>query len=404
MPTPPRFNALTLPAFRSYQLARIFIVLGLQIQAVAVGWQVYSLTGDAMDLGWVGLAQFLPTMVLWPVIGAAADRLDRRNLLAWCWGAIALATLGLAWFDHAGSKDLSWLLLCSFAIGLARAFSSPASQSILPELVPPGYYPNALTWSSTVFQVGSIGGPALGGAVFAVLGTAWKVHVLAAALSAAGGVAILALPRTGPATNAGNRGSVFDGIRFVFSRPEMLASLSLDLVAVMFGGVVALLPIFAKDVLHGGPEALGWLRAAPAAGAAIMAVAIGRHPIQRGAGKLLVGSVVLFGAATVVFGLSTNLWLSLAMLFVAGGADEVSVVIRQCIVQLQTPNEMRGRVSAVNWLFVSVSNELGQFESGLAAAWIGVVPAAVAGGVVAAASAVAAAVLVPTLWKFDKLE
>ena len=400
----PRYDALTLPAFRSYQIARIFIVLGLQIQSVAVGWQVYELTGNAMDLGWVGLAQFLPTLVLWPLIGAAADRFERRTLLSLCWLGVSAATLGLASFDASGSTQLGWLLSCNLAIGLARAFSSPASQSILAELVPPAYFPNALTWSSGVFQVGSIGGPAIGGAIFVALGAAWKVHLVAAALSACGGLTILQVPATGPATHAKNRGSVFDGMRFVVARPVMLASLSLDLVAILFGGVVALLPIFAKDVFHGDADTLGWLRAAPALGAAAMAVWLGRNPIQRAAGKLLLGSVVLFGVVTVIFGLSTNLILSIAMLVVAGAADEVSVVVRQCIVQMQTPNEMRGRVSAVNWLFVSVSNELGQFESGLAAAWVGVVPAAVGGGVVAGLSAVVAALWVPSLWKFDKLE
>lgn len=404
MSGPVLYNALELPAFRSFQLARILMVFAQQILGVAVGWQVYSLTGEAIDLGWVGLAQFLPTFLLWPLIGSAIDRFERRNLLAWCWFLITLATLGLAWFDYTGSRALGVLLALNVLIGLARAFSAPTSQSILPELVPPAYFPNALTWSSTVFQLGAIGGPALGGAVFAVLGDAWKVHLVAAACGVAGSLAILALPRAGPATTAANRGSPLDGLRFVLSRPDMLAAIGLDLVAVMFGGVVALLPIYAKDVLHGGPEALGLLRGAPAAGAAISALWIGRHPIQRRAGALMLWAVVVFGLGTVVFALSTELWLSLLALAVAGAADEVSVVVRHCIVQLRTPNEMRGRVSTINWLFVSVSNELGQFESGVAAAAFGVVPAAVLGGVVAVVSAGVAAVVAPSLRRVDRLE
>ena len=398
-----RYDALTLPVFRAYQAARILTVFALQIQGVAVGWQVYSLTGNAMDLGWVGLAQFLPTLVFWPLIGMAVDRFDRRDLLVACWIAIGFATLGLAAFDYSGSHAMPALLACNFAIGLARAFSSPASQSILPELVPGEYYPNALTWSSTVFQLGAIGGPALGGAIFAVLGAAWKVHLVASVCAVAGAIAILRVPRPGPATTAGNRGNVFDGLKFVVSRPEMLAALSIDLVAVLFGGVVALLPIYAHDRLGGGPDTLGWLRAAPAAGAAVCAVWMSRFPVTRRAGAKMLSAVVLFGVATIAFAVSTSLGLSLVALFVAGAADEVSVVIRQCIVQMQTPNEMRGRVSTVNWLFVSVSNELGQFESGLAAAWLGLVPAAIAGGVVAVITAGIAAAAVPKLRNFDRL-
>lgn len=400
---PARYDALTLPVFRSYQAARIFTVFALQIQGVAVGWQVYVLTGKALDLGWVGLAQFLPTLVFWPIIGMAVDRFDRRDLLVACWLAVAVATGGLAWFDHSGSHAMGVLLACNFAIGLARAFSSPASQSILPELVPPEYYPNALTWSSTVFQLGAIGGPALGGAIFAALGAAWKVHLVATACAVAGAVAILRVPRPGPATNAANRGSVFAGLRFVVSRPEMLAALSIDLVAVLFGGVVALLPIYAHDKLGGGPDVLGWLRAAPALGAAVCAIGMSRFPVTRRAGAKMLTAVVIFGLATIAFAVSTNLAFSLVALFVAGAADEVSVVIRQCIVQMQTPNEMRGRVSTVNWLFVSVSNELGQFESGVAAAALGLVPAAVAGGVVAVVTAAIAAIAVPKLRDFDRL-
>ncbi len=380
------------------------MVLAQQILGVALGWQVYALTGRALDLGWVGLAQFLPTFLLWPLIGAAIDRWERRDLLVGCWLLIVVATLGLGAFDYVGSDRLEVLLALSGLIGLARAFSAPTSQSMLPELVPSAYFPNALTWSSTVFQLGAIAGPAVGGAVFALLGAAWKVHVLGAAFGVAGSAAALALPRTGPATTASNRGGALDGLRFVVSRPDMLAAIGLDLVAVLFGGALALLPIYAKDILHGGPEALGLLRAAPAAGAAVSALWLGRHPIQRSAGRRMLVSVAVFGAATVVFGLSTSLWLSMLALAISGAADEVSVVIRHCIVQMRTPNEMRGRVSTVNWLFVSVSNELGQFESGVAAAAFGVVPAAVGGGVIAALSAAAAWVWAPTLREVDRLE
>ncbi len=400
----PRYDALTLPAFRSYQYARILMVLAQQILGVAVSWQVYALTGSAFDLGLVGLAQFAPTFFLWPLIGSIVDRVERRDLLVVCWAAIGLATLGLAWFDWSGSRRLSLLLACNFAIGLARAFSAPTSQSILAVIAPGPWFANAVTWSSAVFQFGSIAGPAVGGLIFAALGAAWKVHVVAAVCAALSCVAVLAVPRAGPATTALNRGSALDGMRFVVARPEMFAALALDLVAVLFGGVIALLPIYASDILGGGPDALGWLRAAPAAGAAAGALWLGRFPIRRKAGWLMLGSVVIFGVATSVFALSTNLALSLVALAIGGAADEFSVVVRHCIVQLNTPNEMRGRVSTVNWLFVSVSNELGQFQSGLAAAWLGVVPAAFLGGVVAVVSAGVAAVWAPKLRQIDRLE
>lgn len=390
--------------FRRYQVARALTVLALQVQGVAVGWQVYSLTGRALDLGLVGLAQFLPTMVLWPLVGVVVDRFERRNVLAWCWAAIGLGAGALALFDYAGSRNLPLLYTVLFAGGFARAFSSPTAQAMLPTIVPARTFPNAVTWSSSVFQVGSIAGPALGGLMLAALGDTWKVLASAAAMALVGAVGVLTIPAPGVPTRADNRGNPLDGLRFVMSRPIMLAAISLDLVAVLFGGVVALLPIYAAEVLGGGPDLLGWLRAAPALGATVTALWLGRFPVERRAGPKMLWSVVVFGVATVIFGVSTAPWLSLLALVVLGAADEVSVVIRHCIVQLATPNEMRGRVSAVNWLFVSVSNELGQFESGLAAAWLGLVPAAVAGGAVAVVAAMVVAVAVPALRRFDRLD
>lgn len=399
-----RYDALTLPAFRNYQLARILMVLAQQIMGVAVAWQVYALTGKAMDLGLVGLAQFAPTFLLWPLIGTVIDRVERRDLLLVCWLGIGAATVGLAVFDYTGSRDMRILLACNVAMGLARAFSAPTSQSILAVIAPGPWFANAVTWSSAVFQFGSIAGPAVGGLVFAMLGAAWKVHALAAVCAFLACGPLLAIPRSGPATTAQNRGSPLDGMRFVLGRPELFAAIALDLVAVLFGGVVALLPIYASDILGGGPDALGLLRAAPAAGAAVAALWIGRFPIRRRAGWLMLGSVVIFGIAICVFAVSESLALSLVALAVSGAADEFSVVVRHCIVQLQTPNEMRGRVSTVNWLFVSVSNELGQFQSGVAATLLGLVPAAFLGGVVAVLSAGLAAAFVPRLRQVDRLE
>jgi MFS family permease len=399
-----RYDALTLPAFRSFQSARILMVLAQQVMGVALAWQVYALTGEPLDLGLVGLAQFAPTFLFWPVIGTVVDRVERRDLVVVCWAAVGVATAGLAWFDFTQSKSVAFLLLLSAAIGLSRAFSAPASQALLPVIAPGAYFANAVTWSSAVFQLGSIAGPAAGGLVFAALGAAWKVHALAAGFAGLACGAMLMVPRAGPATTAGNRGSPFDGLRFVVGRPELFAAIALDLVAVLFGGVVALLPIYASDILGGGPDALGWLRAAPAAGAAAAALWLGRFPIQRRAGWLMLAAVTIFGAATCVFAASEHLALSLVALAVSGAADELSVVVRHCIVQLRTPNEMRGRVSTVNWLFVSVSNELGQFQSGVAAAWLGVVPAAFIGGVVAVISAGVAAVVAPKLRQVDRLE
>ncbi len=403
MPQAP-INAWASPVFRRYQAARALTVLALQVQGVAVGWQVYSLTGRALDLGLVGLAQFLPTMVLWPLVGVVVDRFERRNILFWCWAAIGAGAAALALFDFVGSRNLLLLYAVLFAGGFARAFSSPTAQAMLPTIVPARTFPNAVTWSSSVFQVGSIAGPALGGLMLAALGDTWKVLGAAGAMALLGALGVATIPAPGVPTRADNRGSPFDGLRFVLSRPIMLAAISLDLVAVLFGGVVALLPIYAAEVLGGGPDMLGWLRAAPALGATATALWLGRFPIERAAGPKMLWSVVIFGVATAAFGLSTVPWLSLSSLVVLGAADEVSVVIRHCIVQLATPNEMRGRVSAINWLFVSVSNELGQFESGLAAAWLGLVPAAVAGGAVAVLAAMVVAVTVPALRRFDRLD
>jgi len=370
--------------YRSFLLfffSRFATTTASQMVMVVIGWQMYDLTHSAFNLGLVGLFQFLPAVALTLVVGQVVDRFDRRHVLAWCLaGQLAIvawlivATLG-GWL----SRDA--ILLASLGFGAARAFQMPAQQSLGPLLVPLDVLPRALATTAAGSQFALILGPALGGFIY--VAGAHVVYVVAAVLFAAAitFASIIRFDHPPLSREPISMTSLFAGITFICNRKEVLGAISLDLFAVLLGGAAALLPIFAKDILHVGPWGLGLLRAAPAAGAVVMSVYLAQRPIERSAGKMMFASVAIYGAATIVFALSHSFIVSLVALACTGAFDMVSVVIRQALVQLETPNEMRGRVSAVNSIFIGASNQLGEFESGLTAGWFGAVPSAVIGGV-----------------------
>ncbi len=368
--------------FLVYLLTRFLATSAMQVLSVAVGWQIYAIARDPLALGLVGLSQFVPMFLLTLPAGDVSDRVDQRLVYALALGVAAVCGVLLLVLSL-GQPAATWPFYTILALfGAARGFTGPAGSSLLPFLVPMERLPKAIGWSSTAFQTAVIAGPALGGFLY-VLGPEVAYAVCAACfLGAALGVTTLGGRRrmVEAAGDTTALGRVGEGIRFVRTRPVVLGALSLDLFAVLLGGAVALLPAFARDILHVGPEGLGLLRSAPAVGAALMAIAFGRRPLERQAGRLMFGAVALFGVATIVFGLSTSFYLSLAALFVLGASDMVSVFIRTSLIQIATPDAMRGRVSAVNMLFIGASNELGEFESGLTASWWGTVPAVIVGG------------------------
>jgi MFS family permease len=366
--------------FVLYAAARFLATLAWQMLGVAVGWQVYAMTSDPLMLGFVGLAQFLPFVSLVLPAGQIADRADRRRVLVGAYATEALAGAILLAFSASGSTR-AWPIFAAMALlGSGRAFWMPAGQAITPSLVPGPLFPSAIAINSTLFQTAVIGGPALGGLLYqlgpkVVYGSGFAMLACVVALMAALRPRV---PR--PSQGVGGR-EVLEGVRFVRRRRTLLGAISLDLFAVLFGGATALLPMVAKDVLRVGPAGLGFLRSAPAIGAGLTAGTLALWPVRRHVGRWLFGGVAAFGIATIVFGLSRNLWLSLASLGVLGAGDMLSVYVRHMLVQLETPDSIRGRVSAVNSMFIGASNELGEFESGLTARWFGLVPAIVLGGV-----------------------
>lgn len=391
--------------FRRFQLAKVVGVVAVQMISVAVGWQVYALTGRALDLGLVGLVQFLPQLFLFPITGTVVDRYDHRRILMVCYGIYVVAAgllAALAWTHTPGVLPI-YAVLVLFAV--ARALGSPAHSAILSQLVPIEDFGNAVTWSSSLWSLGAIVGPAAGGLVYGLTGEAWAVYAAAAA-----GFAVSLLTLGGVHARPAHRAPAgrtldhfFSGLRFIWRRPVLFSAITLDLFAVLFGGAVALLPIYAKDILHAGPEELGLLRAAPSVGAAAMAVFLSFRPLGGRAGVKLLVTVAVFGLATIVFALSTNLWISLLALTVTGLADEVSVVIRSTLTQLSTPEQMRGRVSAAEFVFIGVSNEIGELESGVAATLLGPVGAALLGGIGSLVVVAGAAVFAPALRRVDRL-
>lgn len=383
--------------------ARFCSAMAMMMFSVAVGWQIYALTHSALALGMVGLAQFLPAFLLTLPGGLAADRFDRRSVLLASFALEVLVGVALLIIALHPSPRASWIFAVLAFIGVGRAFMSPASGSLLPFLVEPAEFARAVAWSSTAFQMATILGPAVGGALYA-LGPAF-VYGTATSLLLLGLVSIARLRGSWRVrSNATGWHGVLEGVRFVFAKKAILGAVSLDLFAVLFGGATALLPIFARDILHTGPWGLGLLRSSPAIGAALVALWLAHRPIRRKAGRRMLECVALFGLCTIVFALSRNFWLSMLALVALGGADMVSVVVRGTLVQVSTPDAMRGRVSAVNMLFIGASNELGEFESGLTAAWLGTVPATVIGGLGTLVVVVLWLRLFPTLRQADRLE
>ena len=400
----PRRALLGNREFARFIVARFLATLAVQMQTVAVGWQVYEVTRDPLDLGLVGLSQFLPFVLLILPAGHVADSHDRRRILAVCFALECLCALLLLAFAAQGLESARPVFAVMVLFGIARAFAMPTGQALLPNLVPREQFGTAVALNSSTWQVATIAGPALGGVVY-LLGAPVVYASVAVLLAAA--VAMVLTLRTGGRDEARSVEppgweALLSGLRFVRSRRLVLGAISLDLFAVLFGGATALLPVYAADVLHVGPAGLGWLRTAPGIGAALCGVALGLAPITRHVGRWMFGGVVVYGLATVVFGASGIFWLSLAALLVMGAGDMVSVYVRHLLVQLETPDEIRGRVSAVNAVFIGASNELGEFESGVTAAWFGTVPAVIVGGCATLLVAGAWSRLFPELSRMDR--
>jgi len=415
-PQPRRgLEAFAFRDFRRYQLARVAVILGAEAQSVAVAWQVYSITHRAIDLGYTGLALFLPGLIFLLPAGHVADRFDRRRVILACYALQLLCTGALVELARNNTQNILAIYTVLFFVGTGRAFSSPASSALIPHLVPEIHFVNAVTWGGAIFQLANITGPALGGLLFTLPPMSFLAN---SRLEGAGIVyvftlgtlvwflALVASLHVRPGRMEHRDLSlkvVLAGFQYVRRARILLGSFSLDLFVVLLGGAVALMPIFAHEILRQGPRGLGMLRAAPALGAVTMSVILARFPLRRRAGRWLFICVSIFGVATVIFGLSHTLWLSLASLAIAGAADTISVIIRGSLLQLATPPEMRGRVSAVNSLFIGASNELGEFESGFTAQWLGAVRATVIGGIGSLIVAAVWAGIFPQLRKADEL-
>ncbi len=404
--------------FRFYQSARLLGILGSEAQSLGVAWQIYAITHSPLALGYTGLALFLPGLFFMLPAGHVADRYDRRSIILTCYTVQALATTVLLWMSLRGIGSIWPVYIVLFVIGAGRCFSGPAASAFVPTLVPKEHFVNAVTWGATIFQIANAAGPMVGGLLFSIaLG-----HIFGGRFARIEGapvvycftliclLAFLALigtlssrPIASGVHKAFTMETVLAGLRYVRSTRLLLGSISLDLLAVLLGGAAALLPVFARDVLHQGAGGLGLLRAMPSMGALGVSLALLAFPLRRRAGSTMLACVGIFGAGTVVFGLSHNVWLSCIALFIVGASDMVSVVIRSSILQLATPPEMRGRVSAVSWLFVGASNELGGYESGLTAHWWGAVRAVVIGGVASLTVTGLWSVFFPALRQADRL-
>ncbi|MDE3109375.1 MAG: MFS transporter [Acidobacteriota bacterium] len=397
--------AFSYPDFTYLQLARFFSVIGIEMQSVAVGWQVYEITNRALDLGLVGLAQFLPGILLFLISGHAADRYSRSRVLMLSYGGLSLSSALLLAITLRGTHSVYPIYGVMLLIGVARSFSGPAGRALLPAVVPEEHFQNAVAWGSSIFQTATILGPAAGGLIYALFRGPAVVYGIAIVATAGASLAALRIkfqPKSAPREDITFR-TVLAGLRYIWEHNIVLGAVSLDLFAVLLGGAVALLPVYAKEVLHTGPWGLGLLRCAPGIGAGAMAILLAHRPLRRQAGAVMLWCVGGFGAFTIVFGVSHSLALSMVALALVGASDMVSVVIRGVLVQLQTPDEMRGRVNAVEMIFIGASNEFGQFESGVTAAWLGGVPAVILGGIGSLVVTVLWAILFPDLRGVDRL-
>src|ERR1700693_2302650 len=387
--------AFTHPDFVLFQVARFLIVAAVEMQAVAVGWQVYEITKRPLDLGYVGLAQFLPGILLFPISGHASDHFERRHVLSACYGGYAVCFALLLALTRGGMHSVHSIYAVLILIGVVRSFNSTASRSILPQLVPEEHFPNAVAWNASIFQAATILGPSFGGILYAAFRGPSVVYVVALLTAIGATVSSFRIKpevKARPPREPMSLKTVFAGLHYIWRKKLILGAISLDLFAVLLGGAVALLPVYAREILHTGPWGLGLLRTAPGVGAAAMAVLLAYRPLQGRVGATMLWCVSGFGAFTIVFGLSRNLVLSLLALILVGASDMVSVVIRVTLLQLMTPDQMRGRVNAVDMVFIGASNEVGQFESGLTASWFGTVPAVILGGI--------GTLVVTALWAF----
>jgi len=399
------YAALRIPAFRRFLIGHMTLNLGWQMQKVAVGWEIYERTGSAFYLGFAGLIQYLPMVAFTLIAGHITDSYNRKRVLMSALGGNALAALILA-LNSAVSGSLVVLYCCLFALGTARAFTMPARNAFLPRIVPLDIFSNAASWNSSMFEVATMTGPAIGGLLIGIFRSA----TLNYAVAAMGALTFFLLTSGIRYRHKAQERlsltlhSLSAGFRYVWQKKVILSAIILDMFGVLLGGATALMPIYAKDILHVGPRGLGWLMAAPSIGAVSMAVAQAHRGPARRAGRLLLFAVAGFGTVTVVFGISKNFWLSMCMLCVLGACDNISVVIRNTLVQLLTPDEMRGRVSALNALFIGTSNELGAFESGVVAGFFGPVFSVVAGGIGTIIVVLTVAGLFPQLRSFSRLD
>lgn len=405
-------GALRSRDFRLYQMARLLVILGAEAQSVAVAWQVYQLTHSPLSLGYTGLALFMPGLFFMLPAGHVADRYDKRDVILVCYGVQAVATCALLWIALHPMGSITPVYCVLFLIGTGRCFSGPAASAMVPTLVPKEDFVNAVTLGASIYQTANAVGPMFGGLLFTLtlvgLGK-WQGAPVVYGFTLVMLLGFMALvsaigprPATGEKKAFGVQ-TMLAGLKYVARTRLLLGSISLDLFAVLLGGAVALMPIFAHDVLHAGPSGLGLLRAMPSLGALTVSLTMLFLPIRRRAGMTMLVCVGIFGAATVVFGLSRSMWVSMVALVLIGASDMVSVVVRSSVLQLATPPEMRGRVSAVNWLFIGASNEFGEYESGLTAHWWGAVRAVVIGGIGSLVVTGAAAVLFPALRNADEL-
>jgi MFS family permease len=390
--------------FACYWLARFATSIAIQMQIVAIGWQVWELTHDPLDLGFVGLAEFVPAIALGLVTGTVADRFDRRTILFFCYAVETLCSATFFLLTYQGLTQVWPVFIVLVVLGVARAFAGPAASAMMPNLVPKEHFGRAVAWNSLSWQVATIGGPSLGG-VLLILGTD-VVYVMSGLMILISTI-MMTLVRRRPVS--GGREpvsweSLLAGLNFIRSRPVIFGAISLDLFAVLFGGAVALLPVYASDILNVGPVGLGTLRAAPGVGALIIALWLTQRPVTHHLGMIMFACVGLFGLSIVIFAVSQWFWLSLAMLAVSGAVDMVSVYVRQNVVQLGTPDHMRGRVSAVNSIFIGASNELGQFRAGVMGSWFGPVGAVLIGGLATVVVTVTWMKLFPPLRKIDRPE
>ncbi|HLH01974.1 MAG TPA: MFS transporter [Bryobacteraceae bacterium] len=397
--------AFSYPNFRQYSISRFLTTCSSEMQSVAVGWQIYELTHQPLDLGLVGLAQFLPGICLFLVAGHTIDRVPRLRVLKACFVGFAICSALLLALTLGGLRSAYPLYAVLLLNGVVRAFSAPAGQAFVPLLVATEDFPNAVAWSASIFQTATIAGPMIGGLLYGFTGNPIPVYATAAVayFTAFLSITRIHLPPSARPRAAATAGAVLEGVRYIWSNKFILGAISLDFFAVLLGGAVALLPVYAREILKIGAVGLGILRSAPGVGAVTMSLVLAHFPLRRRAGLIMLWCVFGFGLTTVIFGLSHNFWLSLFMLFLTGATDTVSVIVRSTMTQLETPDEMRGRVSAVNMVFIGASNEVGQFESGITAQWFGTIPAVVIGGIGTMVVVALWSWMFPALRKLDAL-